>query len=77
MTTDKRDDELDSDARERSNRQASTSMESPSNVPRSTQGLTVGGTEKAPDIEKPTSSPEPKKAAPSSVPGGQEQPAQG
>ena len=77
MTTDKRDDELDSDAHERSNKRASTSMESPSNVPRSTQGLTVGGTEKDPDIEKPTSSAEPKQAEPSSVQGGKEQPAQG
>ncbi len=73
MTTDKRDDELDSDAHERSNKRASTSMESPSNVPRSTQGLTVGGTEKDPGIEKQA---EPKQAAPSSVPGGKEQPAQ-
>jgi len=45
MTTDDRQEKTDRDAQEVSERRASTSTESPTDVARSTQDLTIGGTE--------------------------------
>jgi hypothetical protein len=46
MTTDDPHEERDNDAREASKRRASTSIDYPTNMTRSTQDLTIGGSEK-------------------------------
>ena len=72
MTTDDRQEKTDRDAQEVSERRASTSIESPTNVARSTQDLTIGGTEKhaesrsgadAPDPQLPQAPPADQKAS--------------
>ena len=49
MSRDGRQEELNTDAHEAAERRASTSEESPSNVTRSTQDLTIGGSGKYPE----------------------------
>jgi hypothetical protein len=58
MTTDDRQEEHDSDAQEASERRASTSIESPTNVTRSTQDLTIGGSEKHAESQAGASAPD-------------------
>jgi hypothetical protein len=58
MTTDDRQEKPDSDAREASKRRASTSTETPTNVTRSTQDLTIGGTEKHAESQSGASAPD-------------------
>ena len=49
MTNEDRQHAFGTDAQEAAERRASTSEESPTNVTRSTQDLTIGGSEKTPD----------------------------
>ncbi len=58
MATDDGQEKHDNDAREASERRASTSIEFPTNVTRSTQDLTIGGSDKHAESEK-TSPPSP------------------
>ena len=55
--------------KERDERQASTSMEHPSNVTRSTQDLTVGGSKETPAARKPQRTTEPSSRGASREPG--------
>ena len=59
MTTDDRQEKTDRDAQEVSERRASTSIESPTNVARSTQDLTIGGTEKHAESRSGAGAPDP------------------
>jgi hypothetical protein len=58
MTTDDRQEQNDREVQEASERRASTSIESPTNVTRSTQDLTIGGSEKHPDSQSGASAPD-------------------
>jgi hypothetical protein len=58
MTTDDRQEQNDREVQEASERRASTSIESPTNVTRSTQDLTIGGTEEHAESQSGASAPD-------------------